>query len=77
MPIRGQYHTQVQNISVDLPAHLFSDDRDVVSHEATHFWLSCYTNEGSVYSILSENSLPPIKWLVDKHKIDREILHKL
>lgn len=78
MPIRGQYHTQVQNISVDLPAHLFENDRGVVSHEATHFWLSCYTNQGSVYSILTENSLPPIKWLVDKRKIDHamHLLHQ-
>jgi len=78
MPIRGQYHTQLQNISVDLPSHLFSDDKDVVFHEVTHYYLSAYTNEGAVYSILSENCLPPKKFIVDMAKINTacKILHE-
>ena len=65
MPIRGQYHTQLHNISIDLPSHLFDDDKPVLNHEVTHYYLSHYTNEGAVMSILDENCLPPKKLVVE------------
>ncbi len=77
MPIRGQYHTQLHNISIDLPSHLFDDDKPVLNHEVTHYYLSHYTNEGAVMSILDENCLPPKKLVVEKIKTDeaRKRLH--
>lgn len=78
MIIRGQYHTQLHNISVDLPSHLFENDAPVVHHEATHYYLSHYTNEGAVLSVLAENCSPPKKLVVDKIKTDkaRKQLHE-
>jgi len=73
MAIRGQYHTQSQNISIDLSAHLFADDEPVLFHELTHYYLTNYTNEGAVFSILSENCLPPKKLVVKKDLVEKAI----
>lgn len=78
MSIRGQYHSQSQNISVDLPTHLFSDDKNVIFHEVTHYFLSGYTNEGAVYSISAENLVPPRKLIVEENRVKRmlNLLHE-
>ncbi len=55
-----------QNISIDVPSHLFEEDRAVVFHEQAHYYLTNYTNEGAVLSILHEVCKPPLNLVVDK-----------
>jgi len=77
MVIRGQYNLKSQNISIDVPSHLFEEDRPVVFHEQAHYYLSNYTNEGAVSSILHEVSKPPINLIIEKQSIQNalKLLH--
>ncbi|MCL5016367.1 MAG: SEC-C domain-containing protein [Patescibacteria group bacterium] len=71
--IRGKYKPGTQSISLDAGSHLFDDDAPVVFHEVTHYWLSKFTNFGSVYSILSEIGLRPDLLTVDPSSIKAAI----
>lgn len=72
--IRGKYEPGTQSISLDVGSHLFDDDAPVVFHEITHYWLSKFTNFGSVYSIFSEISLRPDLLTVDPSSVKAVIL---
>ena len=69
MPILGQYNMRSQNISIDVPSHLFEKDHAVVFHEQAHYYLTNYTNEGAVLSILHEVCKPPLNLVVDKSSV--------
>lgn len=77
MVIRGQYNLRSQNISIDVPSHLFKEDKDVVFHEQAHYYLTNYTTEGAVLSILHEVHKPPLVLMVDqqKTKMAMSLLH--
>lgn len=57
MPVRGKYEPRTQTTSIDLGSHLFEDMKGVLYHENTHYYLTKFTNHGSVFSILSEITL--------------------
>ena len=67
--IRGKYELGTQTIAIDAGSHLFQDDGPVVFHELTHYWLSKFTNFGSVHSILSEIDLRPDLLTIDRSLI--------
>ncbi len=67
--ILGKYEPGSQTIAIDTGSHLFYDDGPVVFHELTHYWLSKFTNFGSVHSILSEIDLRPDLLTIDRSLI--------
>jgi hypothetical protein len=76
--ILGKYEVGTQTISLDTGSHLFRDESPVIYHELTHYWLSKFTNFGSVHSILGEIVLRPDLLVVDPASIKAAMgaLHK-